>query len=201
MNKINYQKELEKIIENNLNKNIRPSLMLHACCAPCSSYVLEYLSQYFDITVVFYNPNIYGEDEYNHRAEELKRFVQEKPFDYPVKVEIIEFHPDDFYQAVKGMENEKEGGSRCFVCYELRMRYAAMLASDKYDYFATTLTISPLKKAQIINEIGLKIEKDFNTKYLVSDFKKKNGYKRSIELSGEYNLYRQNFCGCEYSKR
>ena len=201
MNKINYQKVLEKIIEDNVKAGIRPSLMLHACCAPCSSYVLEYLSQYFDITIVFYNPNICGIDEYNHRAEELKRFVLEMNFTNPVNVEIEEYNPDEFYQAVKGLEDAKEGGSRCFICYEQRMRYAALMALNKYDYFATTLTISPLKNAQKINEIGKKLEDELGVKYLYSDFKKKNGYKRSIELSKEYDLYRQNFCGCEFSKR
>ncbi len=201
MNNINYQKELEKIINiNNLNGE-RPSLLLHACCAPCSSYVLEYLEPYFNITVYFYNPNISTDEEYKLRADELKRFIKEKQFSNPVKVIIEDYNSKEFYDTVKGMERYKEGGSRCFLCYYLRLEKTAVLAKkDKFDYFCTTLTISPLKNAQKVNEIGIMLQERYGIKYLVSDFKKKNGYKRSIELSKEYNLYRQNFCGCIFSK-
>lgn len=202
MNNINYQKELEKLIKKNQENNIIPSLLLHACCAPCSSYVLEYLSQYFFITVVFYNPNISTDEEYNHRAKELLRFIQEKKFINPVKAIIEDYVPEEFYSAVKGLENCNEGGNRCFQCYALRLERAAKMAKDKgFDYFTTTLSISPLKNASKLNEIGKEMEEKYGVKYLYSDFKKKNGYKRSIELSKEYNLYRQNFCGCEFSKR
>lgn len=201
MNVINYQKEMEKIIEKNIKEGVRPTLLLHACCAPCSSYVLEYLEKYFDITVFFYNPNISSKEEYELRAQELKRFVAEKQFDNPVKVVIEEYNPDEFYSIVKGMEDYKEGGERCFICYGLRLEKTAEFAKEgQYDYFTTTLSISPLKNAEKLNQIGLKLEQKYGIKYLISDFKKKNGYKRSIELSKEYNLYRQNFCGCIFSK-
>lgn len=202
MNHINYQKELEKIIEKNKMDGIIPTLLLHACCAPCSSYVLEYLSEYFQITVVFYNPNISSDEEYNHRAKELIRFINEMEFVNPVKVIIEDYIPEEFYSRVEGMENCKEGGSRCFKCYELRLERAAVMAKENgFDYFTTTLSISPLKNAEKLNEIGKKLEEKYDINYLYSDFKKKNGYKRSIELSKEHNLYRQNFCGCKFSKR
>ncbi|MFQ9515300.1 MAG: epoxyqueuosine reductase QueH [Eubacterium sp.] len=202
MNHINYQKELEKLIEKNQREKRTPTLLLHACCAPCSSYVLEYLSQYFYITVVFYNPNISTDEEYNHRAKELLRFIKEKKFANPVKAIIEDYIPEEFYRAVKGLEECKEGGNRCFQCYSLRLERAANVAKEKgFDYFTTTLSISPLKNSAKLNEIGKELEEKYGVKYLYSDFKKKNGYKRSIELSKEYNLYRQNFCGCEFSKR
>lgn len=201
MNKINYQKKMEDII-NNLDNNKLPRLLLHACCAPCSSYVLEYLSKYFSITVLFYNPNISSEEEYLHRAEELTRFVTENNFDNPVDVIIEELKPEEFYNAVLGLEQCSEGGNRCFICYELRLRKTAEMAlKGGFDYFTTTLSISPLKNSDKLNEIGGILEQEFNVKYLYSDFKKKEGYKRSIELSKKYDLYRQNFCGCEFSKR
>lgn len=202
MNKINYQKQLEKLIECNQKQNITPTLLLHACCAPCSSYVLEYLSEYFKITVMFYNPNISSKDEYEHRARELCRFVEEKKFLNPVNVMIEEYDPTTFYREVEGMEDCAEGGRRCFHCYTLRLERTAKIAKEfKFDYFTTTLSISPLKNAEKLNEIGGILEEKYGIKYLYSDFKKKNGYKRSIELSKEYNLYRQNFCGCEFSKK
>ena len=185
MNKINYQKELEKTLENITKSDIKPSLLLHVCCAPCSSYVLEYLNKYFNITALFYNPNISTDEEYNHRAKELIRFINEK----------------EFYDMAKGLEDCPEGGARCFKCYRLRLEQTAKMAKEEqFDYFTTTLSISPLKNSQKLNEIGQALEKEYGVKYLYSDFKKKNGYKRSIELSKEYNLYRQNFCGCEFSK-
>ena len=202
MNKVNYQKKLDSLISENQKKNVTPTLLLHACCAPCSSYVLEYLSDYFKITVIFYNPNISSEKEYRHRADELQRFVREKQFKNPVEVIIAPYEPKEFYQAIQGMENCVEGGARCFLCYALRLEKTAYIAKTKgFDYFTTTLSISPLKNADKLNEIGGILEEKYGINYLYSDFKKKEGYKRSIELSKEYNLYRQNFCGCEFSKR
>ena len=202
MNKINYQKILDNLIAKNQGRGITPTLLLHACCAPCSSYVLEYLSKYFKITVLFYNPNISSENEYYHRAEELQRFVKEKVFENPVNVIIEKYNPEEFYHNVMGLEDCPEGGSRCFKCYALRLEKTVQLAKEgEFDYFTTTLSISPLKNAEKLNEIGRGLEEAYNVKYLYSDFKKKEGYKRSIELSKEYNLYRQNFCGCEFSKR
>jgi Uncharacterized protein conserved in bacteria len=195
---MNYQKELDQII-NELNTN-RPKLLIHSCCAPCSSYVMEYLSQYFEITIYYYNPNIYPEVEYIRRVEEQQRLIGELPLHSEVHFMQGEFKPEDFYQAVKGLEGEPEGGNRCFVCYELRLREAAILAAKLgFDYFTTTLTISPHKNADKLNEIGTRLAEEFGVKYLPSDFKKRNGYKRSIELSKEYNLYRQDYCGCVYS--
>ncbi len=197
---INYSKELDKLIEKLKKDSVRPTLLLHACCAPCSSYCLEYLSEFFDITVFFYNPNIYPEKEYEKRVDEIEKFISEKEFSSPVKLIKGDFIPTDFYTFVKGYEKCSEGGERCFRCYELRLRETAKKAKEGgFDYFTTTLTISPLKNAQVINEIGQSLEKEYGVKHLPSDFKKKNGYKRSTELSREYNLYRQNYCGCVFS--
>lgn len=202
MNKINYQKELENTIDFHIKRNEVPTLLLHACCAPCSSYVLEYLSNYFKIDILFYNPNISTKAEYDHRSKELVRLIDELNLFYPVTPIIEQYNSNDFYEYVKGLENCKEGGNRCFKCYELRLKYTANIAAKrKYDYFTTTLSISPLKNAEKLNEIGRELENEYGIKYLYSDFKKKNGYKRSIELSKEHNLYRQNFCGCVFSKR
>lgn len=199
---MNYQKELEKKLSTIKEQNIKPKLLLHACCAPCSSYCLEYLTEYFDITVLFYNPNISSETEYTKRVNELKRFVRECDKCEGVTVVDMEYDSSEFYEAVQGLENEKEGGVRCFVCYELRQRKACQYAKDNgFDYFTTTLSISPHKNAAKLNEIGAKLEAEYGISYLYSDFKKNNGFKRSIELSNEYNLYRQDFCGCEFSKR
>lgn len=201
MNKRNYQRELEQIISN-IEPCYTPTLLLHACCAPCSSYCLEYLSQYFSITVLFYNPNISPESEYIKRVEEIKRLISELPVKNKVSLLEGRYLPAEFYNSVKGLENEPEGGKRCHVCYELRLREAAITAKElKFDYFTTTLSISPLKNAEKLNEIGGKLSDEYGISYLYSDFKKKNGYKRSIELSKEYNLYRQNFCGCVFSKQ
>lgn len=197
---MNYQLKMEEILEK--NKDRLPTLLLHSCCAPCSSYVLEYLTNYFDITILFYNPNIINEEEYNKRLNELKRLVVELP--HKNKITIIEgkYNQEDFFNATKGLENIKEGGERCFKCYRLRLEEACKYAKkNNYDYFTTTLSISPHKNANKINEIGEELETEYNVHYLYADFKKKNGYKRSIELSKEYNLYRQDFCGCIYSKR
>ena len=199
---MNYQKKLDELIEKLQKENAKPTLLLHACCAPCSSYCLEYLSESFDITVLFYNPNIETEDEYNKRVNELIRFIDECRSIEGVNLEILDYDNSEFYDAVKGMENEQEGGARCFKCYELRLRKTAEYAKEnEFEYITTTLTISPHKNSDKINEIGLKVAEDYGLKYLLSDFKKNDGFKRSIELSNEYDLYRQSFCGCEFSKR
>ena len=200
--KINYQKELEKILAKLSLEKKTPSLLLHSCCAPCSSYVIEYLSQYFNITVFYYNPNIYPEEEYHLRSEEQKNFIEKFPAKNPVKFLEGEFEKELFYQTVKGLEDVPEGGERCFRCYELRLRKSAELAQKLgMDYFTTTLSISPLKNAAKLNQIGFKLEEAYGVKYLPADFKKNNGYKRSIELSARYQMYRQNYCGCIFSKR
>ena len=201
MNKRNFQKEMDKLIEQNLKDGIIPSLLLHSCCAPCSSYVLEYLSQFFNITVLYYNPNISPKDEYLYRLQEEKRFISEMKFKNPVKILDCDYNADEFFTVAKGLEKEPEGGKRCEKCFDLRLDFTAKTAKEnKFDYFATTLTISPLKNANLINQIGESLAEKYNVKYLSSDFKKKEGYKRSITLSKEYNLYRQNYCGCIYSK-
>lgn len=199
---MNYQKKLDELIEKLQKDNAKPTLLLHACCAPCSSYCLEYLSKTFDITVLFYNPNIESEDEYNKRVNELIRFIDECKSIEGVNLEILDYDNSEFYDAVEGMEDYEEGGVRCFKCYELRLRKTAEYAQENdFEYITTTLTISPHKKADKINEIGLKVAEEYGLKYLLSDFKKNDGFKRSIELSNEYDLYRQSFCGCEFSKR
>ncbi len=199
---MNYQKELDNLIEKLVEQQLRPKLLIHSCCAPCSSYVLEYLSQYFEITIFYFNPNIYPEDEYNRRVEEQKQLIQAMPLTSKVKFRQGEYRPQEYYQAIKGLEKEPEGGNRCFVCYEMRLREAAQRAREGgYDYFTTTLSISPHKKSEKLNEIGSNLAAEFGVAYLPSDFKKKNGYKRSIELSKEYNLYRQDYCGCIFSMR
>lgn len=202
VNARNYQKELDKIIEQAQKENRVPTLFLHSCCAPCSSYVLEYLSRYFSITVFYYNPNIYPREEYDKRVREIERLVEEMEFIHPVQLVEGRYDPQEFFSMAKGMEDVPEGGERCFKCYRLRMEEAARLAREGgYDYFTTTLSISPLKNAAKINEIGEELAEIYQVSHLPSDFKKKNGYKRSIELSHEFGLYRQNYCGCVYSRR
>lgn len=202
MNKVNYQKKLEETIENVKAQDKKPTLLLHACCGPCSSYVLEYLSNVFEITVLFYNPNIQSEEEYLKRAHELERLIDECGFSDDIKLKVIDYDDSEFYETVKGLEDCPEGGERCFKCYELRLREAAKVAKDgDFDYFTTTLSISPLKNADKLNEIGASLSDEFEVDYLFSDFKKNNGYQRSIELSKQFDLYRQNFCGCVYSLR
>lgn len=205
----NYQKELDKMLsELEKDNQLGKKLFLHSCCAPCSSYVLEYLRNYFQITVFYYNPNISMEEEYRKRVEEQKRLIvayneqcKTHPELYPIAVIEGDYEPQCFYDMAKGMEQCPEGGERCFACYELRLRKTAAYAKEgNYDYFATTLTISPLKNAKKLNEIGERLSEEYGISWLVSDFKKKNGYKRSIELSAEYGLYRQDYCGCIYSK-
>lgn len=199
---MNYQKELDNIIEGLSILSKPPSLLIHSCCAPCSSYVLEYLSDFFYITIFYYNPNIYPEEEYIRRVEEQQRLIKSMPLRYPVNFQQGDYNSKDYYNIVKGLEDEPEGGERCFKCYEMRLREAAILAKEgAYDYFTTTLSISPHKNAVKLNEIGNKLGEEYGLRYLPSDFKKKNGYKRSIELSNEYDLYRQDYCGCIYSKR
>lgn len=200
--KRNYQKELDILIEGLSEKGEVPSLVLHSCCAPCSSYGLEYLSDYFNINVYYYNPNISSKEEYNLRLSEQKRLVAQMDTKHPVVVTEGEYEPKAFYTMAKGLEKCPERGERCLRCYALRLEQTALFAKELgADYFATTLTLSPLKSAEAINDIGEELEKKHGVKYLCTDFKKKNGYKRSIELSREYDLYRQNFCGCVFSKK
>ena len=199
--KQNYQKMLEETIEKNQREERVPSLLLHSCCAPCSSYVLEYLSPHFSITAHYYNPNIDTPEEYAHRARELSRFVQEMPLPGAVDVLAEPYTPAEFYAAVKGLEDIPEGGRRCYECYRLRLRRAAQAAAaGGYDYFTTTLSISPHKNAVWLGELGEAFAAEYGVRWLPSDFKKKNGYRRSCELSTEYHLYRQDFCGCPFSK-
>ncbi len=200
MNNRNYQRELEQVIDGFAEKV--PVLFLHSCCAPCSSYVLEYLSQYFRITVFYYNPNIYPAGEYCRRVEEQQRLISEMSLRHPVSFIEGEYDAEHYYEAVRGLESEPEGGARCRVCFEMRLRETAQRAALVHaDYFATTLTISPLKNAAVINEIGERVAQEYGIAWLPSDFKKKNGFKRSGELSAQYGLYRQNYCGCVFSRR
>lgn len=200
MNKINYQIELDKII-NSIDKSNPPRLFLHSCCAPCSSYTLEYLSNYFDITVYYFNPNISPKEEFDKRFAEQKRLIDSLPAKNPIKLVLGEYDYNDFLQIARGLENVAEGGERCFRCYRLRLESTARIAKEQgFDYFCTTLSISPLKNSQKINQIGYDVAQKYGIKWLPSDFKKREGYKRSIELSKEYNLYRQSFCGCVFSK-
>ena len=197
---MNYQKELDKTLEKLTKEERVPKLLLHSCCAPCSSYVLEYLSQYFQITVFYYNPNIYPESEYTKRIWEQQKLIDELPAKHPISFMAGPYDKERFYEMASGLEHVKEGGARCMKCYELRLREAAKIAKNAgFDYFTTTLSISPLKKAERLNEIGQRLGEEYEVEYLLSDFKKKNGYKRSIELSKIYGLYRQDYCGCEFS--
>lgn len=198
---MNYQLELEHTLESISKLNKKPTLLLHACCGPCSSYVLEYLNNYFDITILYYNPNIYPDSEYYRRKDELKKFLGEFKDIPSIKLIEDDYNPDDYYKAIEGKEELGEKSIRCYKCYELRLERAAKFAKEhNYDYFTTTLSISPYKISSWINEIGGLLENKYNVKYLYADFKKKNGYKRSLELSSEYGLYRQDYCGCKYSK-
>ena len=179
----------------------RPRLLLHACCAPCSSYVLEYLSRFFDITLYFYNPNITPAEEYAYRAEELSRLVPEMGLDGGVSLVVSDYNSDEFYNIASGLEDAPEGGARCARCYRLRLEASAKYAAEcGFDYFTTTLSISPYKNSRWLNEIGGELSEEYGVKYLYSDFKKKNGYKRSCELSEMHGLYRQDYCGCEFSR-
>ncbi len=196
---MNYQLILDETIKNLTNV---PKLLLHACCAPCSSYCIEYLSNYFEITIYYYNPNIDKEEEYDYRYSELDRFIKEFKTKYPVHLINAGYHKEDFEKISKGLESEPERGARCLKCYRLRLEKSYQYAKDNnFDYITTTLTLSPHKPSSVINEIGGELEKEYSVPYLYSDFKKREGYKRSITLSHEYNLYRQDYCGCKYSKK
>lgn len=199
MNKINYQKETDSVIES-LNGTV-PTLLLHSCCAPCSSYTLEYLSRYFSITVFYFNPNISPKAEFDKRFTEQKRLIEALPAENKISLICGDYNYDEFLNIARGYESVPEGGERCFRCYRMRLEKTAELAKQNgFDYFCTTLSISPLKNSQKINEIGFDVAEKYGVKWLPSDFKKREGYKRSIELSREYDLYRQNFCGCVFSK-
>lgn len=202
----NFQRELDKLLDDMVdNRAVGKRLFLHSCCAPCSSYVLEYLRNYFRITVFYYNPNISFAQEYQKRVAEQKRLIDaynRQETGYPIDVAEGDYEPEVFYDMAAGLEECPEGGERCFLCYELRLRKTAQQAlNGNYDYFCTTLSISPLKNVKKLNEIGEQLADEYQVEWLVSDFKKKNGYKRSIELSAEYHLYRQDYCGCVYSKK
>lgn len=198
--KINYQLMLDKTLQELSDRHIRPKLLLHACCAPCSSYVLEYLTQYFDITVFYYNPNISPEAEYRRRVDEIQRLIRE----FCPSVSFMEgpYEPEKFREMARGLENEPERGIRCHKCYRLRLcESAAAARQGGFDYFTTTLSISPQKDSAVLNAIGREVSEAYDVPYLYSDFKKRGGYKRSVELSAQFSLYRQNFCGCVYSRR
>ena len=191
------EEEIQKIPE-----NTRPTLLLQCCCAPCSSYVLSVLAQYFDVLVYYYNPNIHPESEYQKRGEQFKKLFQGGNYETKVRWIPAEYDPERFFDAVKGLESEPEGGARCTKCFGLRLRETARKAKELgADYFTTTLSVSPHKNAQLLNEIGIQLEKEYGVKFLRADFKKKEGYKQSIVLSREYDLYRQDYCGCVFSMR
>lgn len=198
--KINYQKLCEEEISKASAGERVPSVLLHSCCAPCSSYCIEYLSQYFHVTVFYYNPNIYPDSEYYHRVKEQQEFINRFPAKYPVGFIEGDFDTQEFYKAAKGLEQEPERGARCTECFKLRLGRTAEVASEKrFDYFTSTLTISPMKDAALLNQIGSEMGEVHGVKWLPSDFKKKNGYLRSCELSREYGIYRQDYCGCVFS--
>lgn len=199
MEKVNYDKKMMDII-NSFGEQ-KPSLLLHTCCAPCSTAVIERLSNYFDITVFYYNPNIEPYEEYLKRKEEQKRLLKEYKSVRPIKFLDCDYENEEFSKFANNLADNHEGGKRCMLCFHLRLKKTAHIASvNNFDYFGTSLTVSPYKNAYAINNIGLALEKKQGVKYLVSDFKKQNGYKRSIILAKEYNLYRQDYCGCKYSK-
>ena len=197
--KENYQLKMEEIIHS-IDSDKAPRLLLQACCAPCSSYVLELLSNYFQITILYYNPNIYPFSEYEKRLGEVRKLIKLIKGKNPLNIMEVDYDSASFDSISKGLENEKEGGIRCHKCYYLRMEKTAKLAKEcNYDFFTTTLSISPYKNAQVLNRIGEVLEEKYHVRYLYADFKKKEGYKRSIELSKQFNLYRQEYCGCKYS--
>ena len=196
---LNFAQQMDAVLKT--LDGTRPRLLLHACCGPCSSAVLEQLCQYFEITVLYYNPNTWPVEEYYRRGEELKKFVAQA---HPLGVTVIEDHydPQEFYTAVKGLENEPEKGARCTVCYRLRLEQAARYAADHgFDWYCTTLSISPMKDPVRLNELGTELGRQYGVPFLPSEFRKKDGYKRSLQLSAEYGLYRQDYCGCVFSKR
>lgn len=198
----NYDNILKEKLKDIERKKENHTLLLHSCCAPCSSYVIEYLSNYFDLTILYYNPNISPYDEYLKRKKEQIRLIQTIPTKNKIKILNCDYDNDLYETKIKGLENEPEKGPRCTICFNLRLEYTAKKAKDNnFDYFCTTLTVSPYKNSKLINNIGENLSQKYNIEWLYSDFKKNNGYKRSIELSKKYNLYRQNYCGCIYSKR
>ena len=202
MNNQNYHLKMLELIQANCDETRVPKLLIHSCCAPCSSYCLELLSEYFEITVFYYNPNIYPPEEYHMRAAEQERFVQKFPVKHKISFVEGAYDTDKFYAMARGMEDLKEGQERCFASYEMRLREACEYAkANGFDFFTTTLSISPLKNAAKLNEIGGKLEQEYGIAYLYSDFKKQNGYKRSTEISNEYDMYRQYYCGCVFSKK
>lgn len=199
MNKRNYMREMEEILKSLDSDRYKPPLLLHVCCAPCASGCLDLLIPYFDITAFFYNPNMDTLEEYKRRANEFERFVREA--DLPIKTIIRQHESHKFYEFCRGLEDEPEGGRRCFKCYELRLRETAKFGSENdFAYYSTTLTLSPYKNAEVINQLGERLGVMHGIKWLPSDFKKKDGFKKSTEVSREYGLYRQNYCGCVYSK-
>lgn len=199
---MNYQNITDKIIKKHMENNSKPTLLIHSCCAPCSSYVLEYLSSYFKITILYYNPNIYPKIEFDKRVVELKNLINKMNLNNEISLIIPDYDSMSYFESIKGLEKEKEGGKRCYKCYKLRLEKTALYAKENnFDYFTTTLSISPHKNSKVLNEIGALLEENYQINYLYSDFKKKNGYKRSIELSKKYNLYRQDYCGCIFSKK
>ena len=201
-NKENYQLSLERTLKAIEGLKNKKTLLLHACCAPCSSYVLEYLSKYFDITLFFYNPNIYPEEEFRFREDELRRLIGEMPLPSGVNIISGRYEPTEFFDIARGYEELPEGDERCHRCYALRLEESARAAKEGgFDYFCTTLSISPYKNAEWLNTIGKEMSEKYGVGYLFSDFKKKNGYKRSCQLSEQYSLYRQDYCGCVFSKR
>lgn len=197
MNKRNYHKDLVKLIE---GLDYRPRLLLHSCCGPCSTYVLDFLKDHFDISILFYNPNIYPEEEYFYRKEEQEALVEKMGLN--IEVLPVDYRKEEFYTMAKGLEEEPENGARCLACYRLRLEEAAKVAREKgYDYFTTSLSISPHKDSQVLNQIGRTLEEKYGVKYLYSDFKKNDGFKKSVDLSKKYDMYRQDYCGCEFSMR
>lgn len=191
---LNYDDEFEKLVH---SLDHKPSLLLHSCCAPCSTSTIERVAPFFDVTVIYYNPNIEPMEEYEKRKLEEQRFLNE----INIKMVDCDYDNEAWHEEVKGLEKEPERGARCYVCYKKRLEYTCKKAKELgFEYFGTTLTLSPYKKSDWVNEIGLNLEKEYNISFLISDFKKQNGYKRSIELSKKYGLYRQNYCGCIYSK-
>jgi len=198
---VNYQKALDGILSGIPGAGKTPGLLLHSCCGPCSSYVLEYLSDFFDITVLYYNPNIWPAGEFFKRAETQQQLVSDMAFKNPVRLVVAEYSSEEFDAAARGFESEPEGGKRCPKCYALRLEEAARYAREHgFDWFTTTLSVSPHKDAEALNNIGRELEEKYSVKYLYADFKKRNGYKRSIELSKQFGLYRQDYCGCRYSR-
>ena len=198
-NQLNFSQQMDEVLKT--LGDTRPRLLLHACCGPCSSAVLERLCRYFDITVLYYNPNTWPAEEYHRRGEELERFVAAA---HPLGVTVVEdrYDPQEFYSAVAGLENEPERGERCTVCYRMRLERAAQYArAHGFNWFTTTLSISPVKDPVRLNTIGCELAQQYGLNYLQSEFRKKDGYKRSLQLSAEYGLYRQDYCGCVFSKR